>query len=70
MSALNPNLSRDKETPFIQSQQPPWRVDEQIKGWALFCPWDKKLSLKADELLDSQRHGMGKETGNHPIKDP
>ena len=40
----------------IKCQQPSWRSDEQVEVRETFCPYDGKISLKADEPKVGQWH--------------
>ena len=50
------NASRDKDCPSTKCQQPSRRADERVKVRAISCPYDRKLSLRAEEPGVAQRH--------------
>ena len=58
------NESRDKDSPSTKSQRPSRRADERVEARITSCPWDEKLSLKADESLLANGTKMLKGNGN------
>ena len=44
-----PNETRDKDSPSTKSERPSQRADERVEVMTTSCPYDGKLSLKADE---------------------
>ena len=50
------NESGDKDSPSTKCQRPSRRAGERVEVSATSCPYDVKLSLKADEPQVSQRH--------------
>ena len=53
---MRPNESRDEDSSSTKYQRPYRREDERLEARTTSCPYDGKLSLKADELQVGQRH--------------
>ena len=51
-----PNESRNNDSPSTKNQRPFRRADEWVRVRATSCPYDGKLSLKADEPQVGLRH--------------